>query len=62
MSRMWVTPRLLAAVGILFAIPASAAGQGAQVISRAELDAGGWTRLSELFFAVRGVTRTSVDG
>ena len=39
-----------------------AQGAPTQVISRAELEAAGWTRLSELVFAVRGAGRASVDG
>lgn len=45
-------------------MPPALAAQGTptQVISRAELEAAGWTRLSELVFAVRGAGRASVDG
>ena len=55
----------MAAVAVAAALalaPLPAHAQQRQVITRAELDAGGWTRLSELVFAARGVSRTSVDG
>lgn len=62
-----MTPRLKAALGSIVALaivlaPLPLDAQRRQVLTRAELDAGGWTRLSELVFAVRGVARTSVDG
>ena len=47
---------------MLALVPLPAAAQRAQVVSRGELDAGGWTRLSEIVFAMRGVARSSVDG
>lgn len=53
---------LLVMGGALSAAPATAGAQGTQTISRAELDAAGVTRLSELFFVVRGAARASVDG
>lgn len=54
----------LAAASALAAAPMAVQAQHAsrQVISRAELEAGGWTRLSELVFAIRGAARASVDG
>lgn len=51
-----------AACGVLAGAAVPAAAQRTQVVSRAELDAGGWTRLSELVFAMRGVARSSIDG
>lgn len=48
--------------GALAIAPGTAGAQARQTISRAELDAAGVTRLSELFFVVRGVARSSVDG
>lgn len=53
---------VVAVAALLLLTPVSAESQRAQTITRAELDAGGWTRLSELVFAVRGVARTTVDG
>ncbi|HEU5174349.1 MAG TPA: Plug domain-containing protein [Gemmatimonadaceae bacterium] len=60
-GRAW---RALAAAASMAILPTALAAQGAptQVISRAELEAAGWTRLSELVFAVRGAGRASVDG
>lgn len=60
-SRRMACTAALAAIGSSL-LPASAECQRTQTITRAELDAAGWTRLSELVFAVRGVARTSVDG
>lgn len=57
---MRIASAFLCAAALLW--PADSHAQRAQTISRAELDAGGWTRLSELVFALRGVARTSVDG
>lgn len=54
---------LLAGLLVAAVTPGSAAGaQQRQLITRAELEAGGWTRVSELVFAARGLARTSVDG
>lgn len=44
-------------------LPAAAEAQRpTQTISRADIESAGWTRLSELVFAVRGAARGSADG
>ena len=56
---------LLIAALLLAAAPVAAQGQAwpsHQTISRAEIEAAGWTRVSELVYAVRGLARSSVDG
>jgi len=50
---------LLGAAG---SVPASAQLTPREVITRAEIEAAGWVRLSELPFAVPGASRTTVDG
>ena len=47
---------------MLLPCAASAQERATQVISREEIEAAGWTRLSEIVHAVRGAARTSVDG
>lgn len=57
--------RLCALVGIALAAVAphaTAQERATQVIPRTEIEAAGWTRLSELVFAFRGAARTSADG
>ena len=56
-TRTWAATCAMVAL-----LPGAAGAQQSQVVSRAELDAGGWTRLSEIVFAMRGVARSSVDG
>lgn len=62
-ARRRVLAALGAVVAALFPAAAALAQRGpTQVISRAQIEAAGWTRLSELVFAARGVSRASVDG
>lgn len=55
---------VIVGVALTATLPGAALAQQhpTQVIPRAEIEAAGWTRLSELVFALRGAARTSVDG
>lgn len=53
---------LLVAACVTGAVPLGAQQGTSEVLTRAELEAGGWTRLSELPFAIRGAARVTVDG